>query len=104
MPSRQALTLPSYVASHRIASHHISSEDRIAPAGIVPYINASIVLQLLSNTFPSLKKMQREDGSSGRETFALYQKLAALAFAIAQSFGQLSYIRRTRLHRMKAWG
>lgn len=31
-------------------------------AGIVPYINASIVLQLLSTTFPSLKKLQREEG------------------------------------------
>ena len=30
--------------------------------GIVPTINASIVLQLLSTTFPSLKKLQREEG------------------------------------------
>lgn len=31
-------------------------------AGIVPYINASIVLQLLSTSFPYLKKLQREEG------------------------------------------
>jgi protein transport protein SEC61 subunit alpha len=31
-------------------------------AGIVPYINASIILQLLTTTFPSLKKLQREEG------------------------------------------
>lgn len=31
-------------------------------AGIVPFINASIVLQLLSTTFPSLKQLQREEG------------------------------------------
>ena len=31
-------------------------------AGIVPYINASIILQLLSTAFPGLKKMQREGG------------------------------------------
>ena len=31
-------------------------------AGIVPYINASIVLQLLATAFPSLKKLQREEG------------------------------------------
>ena len=30
--------------------------------GIVPQINASIVLQLLSTTFPNLKKLQREEG------------------------------------------
>ena len=33
-----------------------------ACAGIVPYINASIVLQLLSTSFPYLKKLQREEG------------------------------------------
>jgi len=34
----------------------------VGTAGIVPLINASIVLQLLSTTFPSLKKLQREEG------------------------------------------
>jgi preprotein translocase SecY subunit len=61
--------------------------------GIIPYINASIVLQLFSTAFPSLKKMQREDGPQGRARFQYYTKLAAFAFAIAQALGQLSYIR-----------
>ena len=61
--------------------------------GIVPYINASIILQLLATSFPSLKKLQREEGPQGRARFQLYQKLAALVFAIAQSVGQLTYIR-----------
>ncbi|KAK9820311.1 hypothetical protein WJX72_008805 [[Myrmecia] bisecta] len=60
--------------------------------GIVPYINASIILQLLATAFPSLKKLQREEGPQGRARFQLYQKLAALAFAFVQAFGQLSYI------------
>ncbi len=62
-------------------------------AGIVPYINASIILQLLATSFPSLKKLQREEGPQGRARFQLYQKLAALVFALAQSVGQLTYIR-----------
>ena len=61
--------------------------------GIVPYINASILLQLLATAFPSLKKLQREEGPQGRARFTLYQKLAALAFAVVQSTGQLTYIR-----------
>eukprot|EP00877_Chromochloris_zofingiensis_P000361 jgi/Chrzof1/10325/Cz04g37160.t1_SECY1[v5.2] len=61
--------------------------------GIIPYINASIVLQLFSAAFPSLKKMQREDGPQGRARFQYYQKLAAFVFAIAQAVGQLTYIR-----------
>ena len=61
--------------------------------GIVPYINASIILQLLTSSFPSLKKLQREEGPQGRARFQLYQKLAALGFAVAQSIGQLTYIK-----------
>lgn len=55
--------------------------------GIIPYINASIVLQLMSAAFPALKKMQREDGPQGRARFQYYQKLAAFVFAIAQVRG-----------------
>ncbi|CAL5222560.1 g4942 [Coccomyxa viridis] len=61
--------------------------------GIVPYINASIVLQLLATAFPSLKKLQREEGPQGRARFQLYQKLLALAAAVVQAVGQLTYIR-----------
>ena len=61
--------------------------------GIVPYINASIVLQLLATAFPSLKKLQREEGPQGQARFQLYQKLLALVFACAQAAGQLTYVR-----------
>lgn len=61
--------------------------------GIVPYINASILLQLLATAFPSLKRLQREEGPQGRARFMLYQKLAALVFALVQAVGQLTYIR-----------
>lgn len=61
--------------------------------GIVPYINASILFQLLATAFPSLKKLQREEGPQGRARFQQYQKLAALGFAVAQATGQLTYLR-----------
>ena len=60
---------------------------------IVPYINASIVLQLLATAFPSLKKLQREEGPQGQSRFQLYQRGLALVFAAAQAAGQLSYVR-----------
>ncbi|PSC69780.1 pre translocase secY subunit [Micractinium conductrix] len=61
--------------------------------GIVPYINASILFQLLATAFPSLKKLQREEGPQGRARFQQYQKAAALIFAVAQAIGQLTYLR-----------
>jgi len=61
--------------------------------GIIPYINASIVLQLLAAAFPALKKLQREEGAQGRARFQYYQKLGAFVFAIVQALGQLTYLR-----------
>lgn len=61
--------------------------------GIIPAINASIFLQILTTAFPGLKKLQREEGPQGRARFTFYTKLATLAFAVAQAFGQLSTLR-----------
>jgi preprotein translocase subunit SecY len=61
--------------------------------GIIPAINASIFLQIMTISFPELKKLQREEGPQGRARYQLYQKLATLGFATAQAFGQLSAIK-----------
>ena len=42
------------------------SKVGIFSLGIIPYINASIVLQLFTAAFPALKKLQREDGAQVR--------------------------------------
>ena len=65
----------------------------VCSLGIIPAINASIFLQILTITFPGLKKLQREEGPQGRARYQLYQKLATLAFATAQAFGQLTAIK-----------
>lgn len=73
-------------APARALAHHSAAAPQVGlfSLGIIPYINASIVLQLMSTAFPALKKMQREDGPQGRARFQYYQKLAAFVFAIAQ--------------------
>ena len=35
--------------------------------GIVPYINASIVIQLGTTSIPSLERLQKEEGEAGRQ-------------------------------------
>ena len=37
--------------------------------GIVPYINSSIIFQLLGSVFPELKKLQKEEGEADEESF-----------------------------------
>lgn len=61
--------------------------------GIVPFINSSIIFQLLASAVPSLQKLQKEEGEAGRRTFAQYQRYGALGFAGVQALGQCLYLR-----------
>ena len=52
--------------------------------GIMPYISASIMLQLLSSVIPQLSKMQKEDG--GRQKISQYTRYATLILCLFQGF------------------
>lgn len=54
--------------------------------GIMPYISASIIVQLLVSVIPSLESLKKE-GSSGRKIIMQYTRYGALALAILQSYG-----------------
>jgi len=53
---------------------------------VTPYINASIILQLLSSVLPSLKEMLKE-GESGRKKFASMTRKLTIIIALLQGFG-----------------
>lgn len=53
--------------------------------GIIPYISASIVIQLASEIIPSLKNLKKE-GEAGRRVITKYTRLATLLLATVQSF------------------
>jgi preprotein translocase SecY subunit len=61
--------------------------------GIIPNINASIIMQFLSYAFPNLKKLQKDEGPAGRRNFSLYQKLVTLVLALVQAVGELTFIK-----------
>ena len=52
--------------------------------GIMPYISASIMLQLLTSVIPTLSKMQREDG--GRQKISQYTRYITLVLCLFQAF------------------
>ncbi|KAF2955992.1 preprotein translocase subunit SecY [Marinitoga sp. 38H-ov] len=52
---------------------------------VTPYINASIILQLLSSVIPSLKEMLRE-GEEGRKKFGKLTRQVTLGLAVLQGF------------------
>ena len=54
--------------------------------GIMPYINASIIMQLLTVAIPQLQAKSKE-GESGRKEIARWTRYASIGFALVQSFG-----------------
>jgi preprotein translocase subunit SecY len=55
--------------------------------GILPYINASIILQLLTAAIPSLENLQKNEGEAGRRKIAQITRYVALGWAIIQGTG-----------------
>src|SRR5690349_23118941 len=54
--------------------------------GIMPYITASIILQLLTVVVPSLEKLQKE-GEVGQARITQYTRYLTVGLALAQSVG-----------------
>jgi preprotein translocase subunit SecY len=54
--------------------------------GIMPYITASIILQLMTVVVPSLEKLQKE-GEVGQQKITQYTRYLTVGLAFAQSFG-----------------
>lgn len=56
----------------------------VGALGIMPYISATIILQLLSAVIPALNKMAREEG--GRAKFTAYGRYLTVLLCLGQSF------------------
>jgi len=52
--------------------------------GVMPYISASIIVQLMSSVLPSLKELRKE-GESGRRTLTKFTRYGTLGLAVVQS-------------------
>nr|YP_009029519.1 SecY-type transporter protein [Lithodesmium undulatum]AGH29050.1 SecY-type transporter protein [Lithodesmium undulatum]UYC30466.1 SecY-type transporter protein [Lithodesmium undulatum] len=61
---------------------------------IFPYINASIIMQVLVSLFPKLSKLQKEGGSEGRREITKLTRLITLGWALIQSFSIAFYLKR----------
>ena len=70
------------------------SNASIFALGIMPYISASIVVQLLAIAVPSFQKLQRE-GESGRRKMNQYTRYLTIAILIPQGFAYMTYLKYT---------
>jgi preprotein translocase subunit SecY len=69
------------------------SQSTIFGLGIMPYISASIIFQLLGSVYPPLEKLQKE-GESGRKKINEYTRYATVLICLVQAWFWVAYISR----------
>lgn len=76
-----------------IASGGALANFSIMIVGLGPYINASIIMQLLTKAIPQLEALQKE-GEFGRKKINQYTRMLTLPLAIIQSVGAIYLVRQ----------
>ncbi len=77
---------------------NVMSGDAFAQAtvfalSIQPYINSSIIIQLLTVAIPALERLAKEGGEEGRKKIASITRYATVAIALIQAFGYYTLIK-----------
>jgi len=67
------------------------SRATVFALGIMPYISASIMFQLLAAVFPTIEKMQKE-GEEGRKKLTQWTRYTTVALCIAQGYGYSAFL------------
>ncbi len=93
--------LAFYIQTHSVAKNLIStfSGDNTFVIGlftlnIFPYINASILIQLILGFSPKLAKLQKEGDLAGRRSINRLTRFITLIWAIIQSIGLAIYLKQ----------
>lgn len=67
---------------------------------IQPYINSSIIIQLLTVAIPALERMAKEGGEEGKKKIASITRYTTVAIALLQGFGYFTLLRSNDLLNM----
>lgn len=67
------------------------SRATVFALGIMPYISASIMFQLLAAVFPTLEKMQKE-GEEGRKKLTQWTRYATVVLCVLQGYGYAVFL------------
>ena len=100
VPFIDAQALSSHINSQSLSIFsllNVMSGDAFAQAtvfalSIQPYINSSIIIQLLTIAIPALEKMAKDEGEEGKKKIAAITRYATVAIALLQAFGYYTLI------------
>jgi len=71
--------------------------------GILPFINASIIIQLLTAALPQLEDLQKNEGEAGRRRIAQITRYVALGWGVLQSGVFAMILRQYKLADIPDW-
>ena len=80
------------------------SSATIFALSIQPYINASIIIQLLCIAIPALERMSKEEGEEGKKKIAAITRYSTVAIGLLQGFGYYVLIKNNGLLAADATG
>ena len=69
------------------------SQSTIMAMGISPYINASIIMQLLTIAIPALERLQKEGGEEGKQKINRITRYVTVGLAAVQAIGIIGGLR-----------
>ncbi len=72
---------------YNVMSGGAFAEATVFALGVQPYINSSIIIQLLTIAIPALERLARDGGEAGKKKIASITRYATVAIALLQSFG-----------------
>jgi preprotein translocase subunit SecY len=78
------------------------SNATIFGLGIMPYISASIIFQLLASVYPPLEKLQKE-GESGRKKINEYTRYATVPICLLQSYFVVRFLMQPQAAGGQGW-
>ena len=93
--------LAFYIEQHPITKNLVSTFSGndtfvigLFTLNIFPYINASIMVQLITGLIPSVSKLQKEGGGEGRRAITRLTRLITFGWALIQSSSIAFYLKR----------
>ena len=72
---------------YNVMSGGAFAEATVFALGVQPYINSSIIIQLLTVAIPALERLARDGGEAGKKKIASITRYATVAIALLQGFG-----------------
>jgi preprotein translocase subunit SecY len=93
-------TLSSYINNQsatifgllNVMSGDAFSRATLFALSIQPYINASIIIQLLTIAIPALERLQKDGGEEGKRKLEAITRYATVGIALIQGFGYYTWI------------